>query len=382
VRKNFSRDGKRLEGGAFTGFYRWSVAFFPDLPYTGGEVSKLDKQRFGDFIAGNRRAAGLTQKALAERLHVTDKAVSKWERALSYPDVTLLEPLAEELGLGVEELIACRRQETKKEEEPMRNLLEISRESLRRERRKHVLQMILALALMLAAALGTIWHCSTYVRGQREDTIVLKETAGDENYLYVEDKGHLLRLKCGEGVDFEGIERTDEWGEPLIYRLDCRWNRRSCQGTVSACEATGRTVIGGMMDVTYEVESGQLFWYDEVSYTSENYYPDPYGEPRGQVFLCDYRFWTGEWDNETLEWRDKKTVLLVEDCQKAVLDDIDQDGHNEVAVRTRWPEKPYMVYDWSNDTEDREIDVFFPETVSPELREKLMTEREWYDQIT
>ena len=55
-----------------------------------------------------RKAAGLTQKELAGRLHVTDKAVSKWERALSYPDVTLLEPLAEALDLGVEELVACR----------------------------------------------------------------------------------------------------------------------------------------------------------------------------------------------------------------------------------------------------------------------------------
>ena len=60
----------------------------------------MNKQQFGSFIADNRKAAGLTQKALAERLHVTDKAVSKRERALSYPDVTLLEPLAEALGLG------------------------------------------------------------------------------------------------------------------------------------------------------------------------------------------------------------------------------------------------------------------------------------------
>lgn len=60
----------------------------------------MDKQRFGDFIAQEREAAGLTQRELAGQLHVTDKAVSKRERALSYPDVTLLEPLAEALGLG------------------------------------------------------------------------------------------------------------------------------------------------------------------------------------------------------------------------------------------------------------------------------------------
>lgn len=46
---------------------------------------------------------GLTQRELAERLHVTNKAVSKWECGLSYPDVTLLEPLASALELRVEE---------------------------------------------------------------------------------------------------------------------------------------------------------------------------------------------------------------------------------------------------------------------------------------
>ena len=65
----------------------------------------MNKERLGSFIGDCRRELGLTQRELAERLHVTDKAVSKWERGLSYPDVTLLEPLAAALGLGVEELM-------------------------------------------------------------------------------------------------------------------------------------------------------------------------------------------------------------------------------------------------------------------------------------
>ena len=348
----------------------------------------MNKQQFGSFIADSRKAAGMTQKALAERLHVTDKAVSKWERALSYPDVTLLEPLAEALGLGIEELMACRRFEAEKdpvrnieEEKPVRNLLEISRESLKMEQRKRVWQTALALALMLAATLGTIWYCSTYVREQREDAIVLKETVGEENFLYVEDQGHLLRLKCGDGVDFDGIEQVDRGGDPLVYRMDCQWNRRTYEGSVHTCEPTGSIVLGGVMDMTFEVESDQLFWYDKVFYTSENYYPDPYAEPRGSVFLCDYRFWTGEWDSETMEWKDKKTVLLAEDCVMAVVADIDQDGHNEVVVRTRWPEKPYMVYDWGDDYKVKEIDRLWPETVPPELQERLMTDYERYAQL-
>ncbi len=348
----------------------------------------MNKQQFGNFIAENRKAAGLTQKDLAARVHVTDKAVSKWERALSYPDVTLLEPLAEALGLGVEELMACRRIEVQKDEEeetveniqeerPMRNLMELSRENLKSERRKHVWQTILALALMLAATLGTIWYCSTHVQGQLNQTIVMKETVGDENYLYVEDKGHLLHLKCGEGVDFDSITLEDEHGDKRSYRMDCRWNQRTYEGTVSACQFSG-VLLGSMMDVTFETERDRLFWYDEVWYTSEDYYPDPYGEPRGQVFLCDYRFWIGDWDVE--EWN-RETILLVEDCLNAAVADIDQDGHNEVVVRTRWPEKPYVVYDWCDDYKVKEIDRFWLDSVSPELQERLMTEQERWAQL-
>lgn len=66
----------------------------------------MNKERLGDFIGSERKNLGLTQRDLAARLHVTDKAVSKWERGLSYPDVTLLEPLAAALDLTVEELMA------------------------------------------------------------------------------------------------------------------------------------------------------------------------------------------------------------------------------------------------------------------------------------
>lgn len=343
----------------------------------------MNKQQFGNFIAENRKAAGLTQKDLAARVHVTDKAVSKWERALSYPDVTLLEPLAEALGLGVEELMACRRQERKDEEEeaveniqeerPVRNLMELSRENLKSERRKHVWQTALALALMLAATLGTIWYCGTYVSEEIVDGIISKETTGGENYLYVDQEGHLLRLKCGEGVDFDSIALKDEWGSDYIYTMNCRWNRRTCEGTVASCNFHGVS-LGGIMDVTYETETAPLFWYDEVHYVPENYYPDPYAEPRGQVFLCDYRFWTGTWDVNAFQWKDEERVLLIEDCISATVADIDQDGHNEVVVRTRWPEKPYAVYDWvSNDFSDKQYSILWLDSVSPELRERLMT---------
>ena len=71
----------------------------------------MDNLKFGAFIAQLRKEKGLTQKELADRLHVTDKAVSKWETAKGFPDVKLMEPLARELGVSLVELLQGERQQ-------------------------------------------------------------------------------------------------------------------------------------------------------------------------------------------------------------------------------------------------------------------------------
>ena len=71
----------------------------------------IDKEKFGAFIAMLRREKGITQKELAEQLAISDKAVSKWETAVSVPNIDLLMPLADLLGVTVTELLLCRRME-------------------------------------------------------------------------------------------------------------------------------------------------------------------------------------------------------------------------------------------------------------------------------
>ena len=68
-----------------------------------GEKLKL---QIGSNIANYRKGAGLTQAGLAEKLNYSDKAVSKWERGESMPDVTTLVQLAEQFGITVNDLLA------------------------------------------------------------------------------------------------------------------------------------------------------------------------------------------------------------------------------------------------------------------------------------
>ena len=75
---------------------------------------ELDKEKFGDFIAKLRKERGMTQRELAEKLFVSDKAVSKWERGQSLPDITLLNPLADVLGVTPVDLLNCEKTENEK----------------------------------------------------------------------------------------------------------------------------------------------------------------------------------------------------------------------------------------------------------------------------
>ncbi|MCD8046007.1 MAG: helix-turn-helix domain-containing protein [Clostridiales bacterium] len=65
------------------------------------------KETFGKYILQKRKAAGLSQKTLADKLFVSESAVSKWERGLSYPDITLVTSLCDALGVSEHELLTA-----------------------------------------------------------------------------------------------------------------------------------------------------------------------------------------------------------------------------------------------------------------------------------
>ena len=81
-----------------------SLEYKNGISYTflkGTVYKDMDKERTGQLITELRKEKGLTQKQLADALNVTDKAVSKWERGLSFPDISMLEPISEVLGISI-----------------------------------------------------------------------------------------------------------------------------------------------------------------------------------------------------------------------------------------------------------------------------------------
>ena len=133
----------------------------------------MDNVKTGAFIKRLRKGKNMTQKELADLLHVTDRAVSKWERGLCAPDISLLEPLAAALDVSIVELIsgeyADRGEHADALDFAAKNIIDYSEHEITRKLRalkKKIIVSVLLLSLFLVPALngmvggdGFAWQC-------------------------------------------------------------------------------------------------------------------------------------------------------------------------------------------------------------------------------
>lgn len=114
----------------------------------------MDNIKTGGFIRELRKEKDMTQKQLADLLHITDRAVSKWERGVCAPDIALLEPLAEILGISIVELIQGERAEGPGEPEASaKEIIRYSRSEVTRKVRGIRKKYLMIAAVLLTAAL-------------------------------------------------------------------------------------------------------------------------------------------------------------------------------------------------------------------------------------
>ena len=124
----------------------------------------MDKLKTGALIAAARKEKNLTQKELANILHVSDRAVSKWERGAGFPDVSLLEPLADALDLRVLDLL--RGEEQEPELTVRRCVALLAQQARERTRRRwgQILGSILLLAISGFVLFGILDYAGVFLR--------------------------------------------------------------------------------------------------------------------------------------------------------------------------------------------------------------------------
>lgn len=130
----------------------------------------MDSQKFGTFIAQCRKDKKMTQADLAAKLNVTDKAISRWERGVGFPDINTIEPLAAALDVSVAELMKSERIDESEmsiamNNEIVNNALNFAEKQIQQER-KNVFLIIecLTVAIIFILYLDNIgWRLDTFL---------------------------------------------------------------------------------------------------------------------------------------------------------------------------------------------------------------------------
>lgn len=124
----------------------------------------MDVNKFGCFVAERRKKLNMTQKDLATKIQVTDKAVSKWERGLGFPDINTIEPLADALDVSIIELMKseCEMENVSKVETVVEDVLDIAEKEVHRKQNRILIILVVTTILCsLAEMLQSIdWNAN------------------------------------------------------------------------------------------------------------------------------------------------------------------------------------------------------------------------------
>lgn len=119
----------------------------------------MDLVKIGKYIAGKRKALGMTQKQLAEKLNMSDKSVSKWERGICLPDVSVYMELCEILEISINEFLAgedidAENVEKKSED----NIIQVTKDSKKKQKNlKSILAVVTTFAVIMVLVLGVVF---------------------------------------------------------------------------------------------------------------------------------------------------------------------------------------------------------------------------------
>lgn len=168
----------------------------------------MDLVKIGKYIAGKRKNLGLTQKQLAEKIGMSDKSVSKWERGVCLPDVSLYFDLCSHLGISINEFLAgediVHENIEKKSEE---NIIGVVTDSKRKQKSlKYIICALLILSILTTAVIATFLY-----RAYKPMNFI---TPMDENSVEMQT----VNLIAGpDGANAYQFTTTDKFARLKIY---------------------------------------------------------------------------------------------------------------------------------------------------------------------
>lgn len=172
----------------------------------------MDPMKTGMIISDARKKLKMTQKDLADKLFVSDKAVSKWERGLCFPDISVLIPLTETLNISLYDLLRGEKVNKEEVEETLKNTINYSNNELKRKKKKYII--ISSISIFIVLVISIIIIC--VINNDRQlSGIIDRDTIHNINY-YSDYK---------TTINDENQEKL----ELIIMKLPLKWKERTFQ---------------------------------------------------------------------------------------------------------------------------------------------------------
>jgi transcriptional regulator with XRE-family HTH domain len=114
----------------------------------------MDNNKFGMFITELRKEKKLTQKELGKELNISDKAISKWERGLSFPDISMLIPISNFFNISIVELLNGERTKENNLQKYNDNIVNSLNKNDKFYKRRHIIKIMSLLLIFIILYIG------------------------------------------------------------------------------------------------------------------------------------------------------------------------------------------------------------------------------------
>ena len=254
----------------------------------------MDSKKTGIIISDARKKLKMTQKDLADKLYISSKAVSKWERGLCFPDISVLIPLTEILNISLYDLLRGEKVNKKEVEETIKNTINYSNSEIKIKKKKYIIISSIIISIIVLVSVISLVFVS---KNNNIDAIVDRDTIHTINYY--SDYKTTIDNTNGEKLEL------------IVMKLPLKWKERQFE------------VSDNTIRINYEVS------YKEVvkAYDDENYVKEAMINNASVIFTT-----VSDVDSIEIRYTDYKYSISKEKLQKAY----DISDFEEVIENDNW----------------------------------------------
>ena len=161
----------------------------------------MEAEKTGKIILEKRKEKNLTQKDLANKINVSDKTVSKWERGRGCPDISLLIPLSKELDISIYKLLGGEEMEEKSVDKVIKNTIDITSKKLKRQKILDYTIIGLCSLILISIILFWLFINFHYLITHKPKNVSQKDLVFFNNYLKENNCTLTLDNQICEGKD-------------------------------------------------------------------------------------------------------------------------------------------------------------------------------------